>query len=1026
MITVDDHIVVTGQSTAWSLVSKLGEGDAGEVYVVHSVSDGQRAILKRPTRSSFQADILRQSSQIQSEGRILGSLKGFRVKLHDGFLTVPHLLDIAKPEYEDSADFFIVIDRAGGFDLDLISRLPAMREEEFRARTESYSAAERYFLAYLLETKKQPDYVYLRCLEALVALFEEIHHYPVELDGVEKGGILWNDVKPDHIFWDPAAAQCTIIDWGNAQFLEMDSTTRDRMFSVSDDYVQMLEGIGAFLKRTTPGLYEQLAWPERGLNAANAIPEAQKIRVKIEEELKAYREPLLQLREKENSLLNGSPARIGQVRDLQKVHAKLLGYGEYPDYPAALRLFGQLGQELARGSKMVEFRWLAEQAQNLPAGDGTTWRLLYALSGIGMTYPPESQAAFLRAIEEAFQGNWTDILYLLMRETKSSALPVWYPEVSKMLRVMQLEIDPDTPTPLEGAVRFAKVLEAQLRPLKDIPDTQETALFDETSGFVGSNEKNRLMQGWLNKLAKEILPHWQQPEPPPPYAGLAYRDLLKLAGEISAVYPAAGRYLERCVYQPSAQINIILDAWERKEFEVMNRALRRLLLWDPERLRVLRVIELMETLAPWLEALADGPLNGEGALTFGTRHEVLAREFRTRIGPAGWLDRILGVLKLLRTGGSAAQAAQTSSETFREMPWLRNHVASPMPNPPSVRRTGNGNGSENYSLERKPKNHLAGQFFHGFKETRFGEGGDLVLSEPLDLWKPEAQGSSARVFQGFVRLDDEQLRQRAIKIMRPNQVEYALPLFIEEVRVMRIMQQFAGITPIFEFGFLRPEPELPPERVLLEPERLSGQLLRYGWENADEYVENLPRYVHDNWLPYLAMEKKNYEANLLLLCDAGHNQGMLMPVKLGLLISAQICDILAKAHANQIMYRDHKILHYYWQQVYNGVFMIDWNVAKLNDRPLTDAETQFDLVQFGARALHHILTGRPAPGALPAGPTRPDEIEAASHSYTVQWSYDDKRLGEQVKMIIERTLTGVYTQAKQLRHDLVLAYRNIS
>ncbi|MEM5775508.1 MAG: hypothetical protein AAGU05_10955, partial [Anaerolineaceae bacterium] len=478
----------------------------------------------------------------------------------------------------------------------------------------------------------------------------------------------------------------------------------------------------------------------------------------------------------------------GQVRDLQKIHARLLGQGEYPDFPAALALFGRLGQALAANRKMVEFRWLAEQAQDLPGGDGTTWRLLNTLSSIGMSYSEENQAGFLKAIEEAFQNNWTDILWLLMRETKSSALPAWYPEVSKMLRVMQLEIEPGTPAPLEAAVQFSKVLESELRPVRETFNVEETTLFSEPIVFVGSNEKNRLMQAWLNKLRNEILPRWKEVEPPPPFSGLDYRDVALLSQEIAAVYPTASRYLERSIYQPSAQIRIILDAWERKEFEVMNRALRRLLLWDPERLRVLRVIELMETVQPWLDALAQGPVGAEGVLAYGTRHEVVARDLRSRIGPATWLDRLLGVLKLLRQGGSAAQAAREQTEVYREMPWLRDHIAGAMPNPPSVEaarrsRLPADEGAVRYNLDRKPKNHMAEQFFHGFKESVFGPEGDLTLDEPLDLWKPEAQGSSARVFLGFVRLGDDQLRQRAIKIMRPNQVEYALPLFMEEVRV---------------------------------------------------------------------------------------------------------------------------------------------------------------------------------------------------------------------------------------------------
>jgi hypothetical protein len=106
--------------------------------------------------------------------------------------------------------------------------------------------------------------------------------------------------------------------------------------------------------------------------------------------------------------------------------------------------------------------------------------------------------------------------------------------------------------------------------------------------------------------------------------------------------------------------------------------------------------------------------------------------------------------------------------------------------------------------------------------------------------------------------------------------------------------------------------------------------------------------------------------------------------------------------------------------------MIDWNIAKRHPTGLTSDEARFDLVQFGARAMHHILTGRTAPGALPLGPTRPDEIEAAAKSYQVQWTYDDKRLPKTIKDLMEKVLSGVYEEPRQLRADLTIAFQQLS
>jgi hypothetical protein len=207
---------------------------------------------------------------------------------------------------------------------------------------------------------------------------------------------------------------------------------------------------------------------------------------------------------------------------------------------------------------------------------------------------------------------------------------------------------------------------------------------------------------------------------------------------------------------------------------------------------------------------------------------------------------------------------------------------------------------------------------------------------------------------------------------------------------------------------------------------LFGQVTRYGIPEIRDFLAAIETKISQGWLPYLATEKRNREDNLMVICDAGYTHGRFLPVDECLRFSVQICDILQAAHARNIVYRDHKILHYYWLEPFNGVFMIDWNVARRFPQGLSSADRQFDLVQFGARALHHILTGRPAPGALPLGPTRPDEIEQAAHSYRVHWTYDDRRLPVEVRSILEAVLAGNYDSVKPLRDDLYGSFQKIT
>ena len=267
----------------------------------------------------------------------------------------------------------------------------------------------------------------------------------------------------------------------------------------------------------------------------------------------------------------------------------------------------------------------------------------------------------------------------------------------------------------------------------------------------------------------------------------------------------------------------------------------------------------------------------------------------------------------------------------------------------------------------------------------------------------------------------------ALKVMRPDRVEYALPLFRDEAQILTVLRDVPGITPLVECGFLRIEAGLdfPSEEGQASANHLQGKVVRYGVDEVQNFLASMGRYLAGGWLPYLAMTKRNQEHNLMVYCDAGHTRGWFLPLREGLLLGIQICEILQSAHDRNIVYRDHKILHYYWDPESHGVVMIDWNIAKRHAQGLSEAERQFDLVQFGARALHHILTGRPAPGALPLGPNRPEEIEHASLSYTVNWTYDDERLPNQVKVILEQVLNQGYTHIRDLRKDLVQIYEQM-
>jgi serine/threonine protein kinase len=332
-------------------------------------------------------------------------------------------------------------------------------------------------------------------------------------------------------------------------------------------------------------------------------------------------------------------------------------------------------------------------------------------------------------------------------------------------------------------------------------------------------------------------------------------------------------------------------------------------------------------------------------------------------------------------------------------------------------------------LDRRPLENSLTPSLLGSKQGHLRPDEDLFLTEPLDTWVPEARGSSARVFKGQIRGLSDHILQAAIKIMRPERIEYALPLFQEEAHILSLLHDVPGVASLLECGFIQLDSEelsIPPEDRNASAGALIGEIMRFGLDSVHNFIADLEKRTSQGWLPYLALEECQRSENLLFLCDTSYTRGRFLPTLEGLRMAIQICDILEAAHTRNIVYRDHKILHYYWSEEYNGVYLIDWNIAKRYPQGVSDTETQFDIVQFGARALHYILTGRSAPGALPLGPNRPEEIDAAARSYETHWTYDDQRLPKDIKSILTAVLAGEYKNVTALRQDLYNVFIHLS
>jgi serine/threonine protein kinase len=1006
-----ENELVSGQQSTWSLVKKLGEGDAGEVYLVQALVGERTGVLKRPKKSAFTGDVLRQAAQIKAEGAILKALAALNLVESGSGVKVPELLDQSRIGTDLSDRFFIVIAKAPGFDLSFLARTSRMGLPEQEENPAQLTAQESIFINAIAENGRIPDRILLNCLSSLLATLDFVHTKAVTAGATRAEGIIYNDIKPEHLFWDPGRDAICLIDWGNAQFADENGMSQDRQHSIKNDYRQFVEQMGGFLSSAAPDLRSRLEWPAQ-YSFDDDLFEAGGLKARIHIALDKEIERLEQARARQESLLLPGSASEDAFPQLEEVQKDLLAMGEIPDYLGASRFSGGYATRLVMAGDVSALQGLSSWAGQLPGDQADLWRMIARLAQISQRSEGESYQHFMDAVQAAVCVDWEAVLWHLTLAVQDVAEPNWWFEVVGQVRRLQLGFEADALLPLVAVNRLAFSLLAQLRQLED-KYYRPAAAARKDSPPVEEEELQRLKQIHRG-LQEDIIAPWTQIDPPSPHAFLDYEDLSRQLKELGSMLQNEQQTVERLISRPKAQVKLVLDAWNRKEFATASQGLRHVLLWDPDRRRVLRADQLILAAPEWLKRVHLGPQEGENFQEFATNLEFEGRELRSHIGTAGWLDDILACLARLRKGIWPADLLASSPSTARELPWLKKFER--------VERLP----AEVKSLEDGPAvpDLPAATITAGMREGVFGPKGEMRLLEPLDAWLPEARGSSARVYLGEQSSEKGPARQFALKLMRTDKAEYALPLFREEVQILALMDKIPGVGRMLECGFIQLEPggALPTDADLAGLRALKGPLLRIGIDSGQYFLNLIDAHVKEGWTPYLALELQNKDDNLLLRCDAGLTNGHYLPVINLLQMAVQICDILDAAHKLNIVYRDHKILHYYWQDKSNGIFIIDWNVARLHPEGLSDYEKQMDLVQFGARGLHHILTGRSAPGALPLGPTRPEEIEQAAKSYETQWTYDDQRLTAGLRDIIEAVLAGKYNQASVLRDSLKEAY----
>ncbi len=570
---------IQGKRHSWQLEdTPIGSGDAGEVFnAVCTDAPDIQGVVKKPARVATGGTIQRQVGQIAQEAQALIRLDG----LPDGKAHPPRLLDEAPEFTKGTANYFIVSESAPGEALDAM--LSQTRQEG----------------------KPFPHRVIVTVLDALFDLFSRAHH----------AGVLWNDVKLDHVYWHNPSGRVTVIDWGNALFLGQPELSSRPTPPRWEDYRQFVETLGTFLQSSAPDLYTDLGW-EEFTGADLDLPTISILARRI-----AYQQEVIALKVMEyqsliNVVLSAEPDLVGlqDILNYQKILAKIgapwprqevLAYGR--NLVQTLSSEGDIQASLRATSLLFD---LFEESLDL------SWHLIreYYRQPQLITDPHLADL-----INQTLNQNWIDALWSLVKIAARDGDPPWWRQLIPVIR--QKAIGLVTPPPYE-------IYQTLLERVKSQHNQSKTA----SSMFI-----NR--QDWR----KQGKAHGESP--------FNYNILDSWSEE--SVFPHHLRIQLKESYAVGKNaIRELLQTWVDLNWEELEQKFKLLLSWDPDRWELLSLAEEIDSFQIWLEKLYQGPGSGTSVREFLQSMQNAKPPIDEVLGKPPWLLSLNKMLSYLldRTG----------------------------------------------------------------------------------------------------------------------------------------------------------------------------------------------------------------------------------------------------------------------------------------------------------------------------------------------------------------------------------------
>jgi serine/threonine protein kinase len=236
-----------------------------------------------------------------------------------------------------------------------------------------------------------------------------------------------------------------------------------------------------------------------------------------------------------------------------------------------------------------------------------------------------------------------------------------------------------------------------------------------------------------------------------------------------------------------------------------------------------------------------------------------------------------------------------------------------------------------------------------------------------------ALGHYARVLSATDRRTGKTV---AFKVLRPEhlspdgEMRWEYRAFHSEADLLGRLAASPAVVKLMDCGYVEAGDEAP----------RSGQLVSFG-PQPKPFALAAAEYAHKGWRPYLALEDLPRANNLLYLMKPSQpDTRWRLPTEEGLALATQFAQFLQMAHAQKIVYLDHKLEHVYWDGA--RLQVIDLNSSRLlTGQPEDAAHYRADLRSLCVGILYPVFTGISAiNGGLRAQPSSMSEVEARYQS----------------------------------------------